>query len=123
MKASAASANDWAMAKTCTPISSLRLSDRSAMSPAQAPSSSTGPNWQAVSRPTASPLPVIFRTSSVWAIIVSQLPTWEMSWPLKKRRKLRTPREEKVSRVTERRCFIGSSRSDGWRAARKQAER
>ncbi len=58
MNASAASTNDCAIAIVCTIISSLRLSDRSATRPAHAPSSSTGANWHAVSRPTAKPLPV-----------------------------------------------------------------
>ena len=58
MNARTASANDWAIATTCTIISSLRLSDRSATRPAHAPRNSTGPNWHAASRPTAKPLPV-----------------------------------------------------------------
>ena len=35
-------------------------------------------------------------TSSVWAIRVSQLPIWEMSWPVKKSRKLRNFSERNV---------------------------
>ena len=40
-----------------------------------------GPNWAAASTPSAMPLSVSFRTNSVWATSVIQLPTWETSWP------------------------------------------
>ena len=79
MNASPASTNDCAIAIVCTIMSSLRLSDRSAIRPAHAPSSSTGANWHAVSTPTARPLPVRRRTSRVCATIVSQLPICEIS--------------------------------------------
>ena len=80
LNASAASTADWAMAMYCTTMSSRRLSERSAIRPAQAPSTSTGANWQAASTPTAIPLLFVsFRTSRVSAIIVSQLPTCEIS--------------------------------------------
>ncbi len=69
--------------------SSLRLSERSATSPAHGPSTSSGANWVAASRPRATPLPVRRSTSRVWATIVSQLPTCEISCPPKKSRKLR----------------------------------
>jgi hypothetical protein len=49
------------------------------MTPAQADSRRIGPNWQAVSSPTAKPLSVSLRTSSVSATIVSQLPVFEIS--------------------------------------------
>ena len=58
MKASAASANDCAISRLCVTSSSWRLSERSAIAPAHADSSRIGPNWQAASRPTATPLPV-----------------------------------------------------------------
>ncbi len=48
------------------------------MSPAKAPNRSTGANWHAVSNPTATPLPVRWRTSSVCVISVSQLPICEI---------------------------------------------
>ena len=51
MNAIAASTNDCTIANDCTIISSLRLSERSATRPAHAPRISTGPNWQAASRP------------------------------------------------------------------------
>ena len=89
MKASPASTNDCSMANACTIIRSRRLSLRSAIRPAQAPNSRTGANWQPVSSPTIRPLLVSFRTSSVWAIRVSQLPTWLMICPEKNSRKLR----------------------------------
>jgi hypothetical protein len=54
------------------------LSLRSALRPANAPKSRTGPNWAAASRPSAMPLSVSFRTRKVWAISVSQLPIWEI---------------------------------------------
>ena len=47
----------------------------------------------------ATPESVSFRTRRVWATMVSQVPVWETSWPEKKRRKLRTWRERKVSRA------------------------
>ena len=75
------------------------MSERSATSPDQAPRSRSGANWQAVRMPSARPPSVSFRTSSVWAIIVSQLPTWEMSWPPKNNRKFRVRRERKVFSV------------------------
>src|SRR5829696_8598970 len=99
MKARAARAKDWAMARLWTIRRSLRLSERSATRPDQAPRRSSGANWQAVRMPRARPPSVSFRTSRVWAIIVSQLPTWEMSWPPKNRRKLRVRSERKVFSV------------------------
>src|SRR5215208_3305951 len=114
MKASAASAKDWAMASDWTTSRSFRLSERSATRPDQAPSRRRGPNWQAVRRPRARPPSVSFRTSRVWAIIVSQLPTWEMSWPPKKRRKFRVRSERKVFSVHRIvRGLIGAPPS-GW---------
>ena len=80
------------------------MSERSAMSPAHAPISRTGPNWAAARKPIATPLSVSFRTSSVNATIVSQLPICEISWPLKKRRKLRTCSDWNVS-LTPRRSL------------------
>ena len=56
IRATPASANDSAMAMVWTRIISLRLSLRSATRPAQAPSSRTGRNWNAVSTPRATPL-------------------------------------------------------------------
>ena len=97
------------MANVCTQSSSRRFSDRSATRPAKAPMNSTGPNCAAASSPRAKPLSVSFSTRSVCAISVSQLPTCEMSWPVKKRRKLRTRREWKVSPLMRRRRVIGRS--------------
>ena len=79
MNASAASANDWTIAKAWIPIRSLRLSERSATTPAHAPNKSTGRNWHAAISPTATPLWVRWSTSSVWAISVIQLPACETS--------------------------------------------
>ena len=70
------------------------------MRPAHGPMIRTGPNWAAASRPRATPLSVSLSTSSVWATRVSQLPTCEMIWPVKKRRKLRTCSERNVWLVT-----------------------
>ena len=89
----------WTTERVCRWTSSRRLSDRSATRPAQAPKSSTGPNWVAVSSPSASPLSVSLRTRRVWAIMFSQVPTCEMPWPMKKSRKLRTRSEAKVAPV------------------------
>ena len=102
LKARAARQNDWAMARLWTSSSSLRLSERSATRPAKGPSTSTGPNWATASMPRATPLSVSFRTSSVWATRVSQLPIWEMSWPPKNSRKLRTCSDRKVSAPARR---------------------
>ena len=74
------------------------MSDRSATRPAHAPRMRIGPNWPAVSRPIAMPLPVRCSTSSTSAIDVSHVPTWEMSCPVKNSRKLRTPSEANVVR-------------------------
>src|SRR3954447_15643460 len=71
------------------------------MTPAQADSSNIGPNWHAASKPTATPLPVRCRTSSVSAIIVSQLPLLEISCPTKNSRKLRTHSDANVRRLQE----------------------
>ena len=95
-----------------------------------APSTSTGPNWAAASSPRAMPLSVRCSTSSVWATSVIQLPTCEMSWPPKKRRKLRTCSDRKVSRVgdAERRhgrpsCVARSSRTSRASARRRRWSR
>src|ERR1041384_3594149 len=110
MKPRTARQNDCAMARAWTAISSLRLSERSATRPAKAPIRRTGPNWAAARAPRAQPLSVSFSTSSVWATSVSQLPTWEMSWPPKKRRKFRTCIERKMSLVA---CRIRVTESSG----------
>jgi hypothetical protein len=81
MKASTASAADCAISTDWVKKSSLRLSCRSAIAPAQADSSRIGPNCAAVRRPIASPLPVRCSTSRVSATLVSQLPVFDTSWP------------------------------------------
>ena len=73
---------------------------------------STGPNWQAASSPRARPLSVSRSTSSVWATIVSQLPTWEISWPPKNSRKLRTRSDRNVSLVARPRALTGRASRD-----------
>ena len=98
MNASAASANDWPISSVWVISRRRRLSDRSAMRPPHAPNSSTGPNWHATSSPIATPLWVRSSTSRVNAIVVSQVPAWEISWPLKNRRKLRFRNARKVVR-------------------------
>src|SRR4051794_30641966 len=95
------SAMDWTMASDWVMSRSVRLSWRSATAPAQAPRMSIGPNWKAVSRPRATPECVRCSTSRVWVIIVNQVPVWLTSWPEKKRRKLRTRSERKVSWAAE----------------------
>ena len=97
MNASAASANDCTIARLWMMMRSRRLSDRSAITPAHAPNSSTGRNWHAVMIPTATPLWVMCRTSSVWATSVIQLPAWEIVWPSKNSRKLRTCSDRNVA--------------------------
>ena len=85
-KARAASTNDWAISPIWVTVSRRFLSTRSATRPANGEKSRIGPNWQAVSRPTARPLEVRLSTSSVSATMVSQLPVLEMSWPMKNSR-------------------------------------
>ncbi len=85
-KARAASTNDCTISSTCVTVSRRFLSTRSAISPANGENRRMGPNWQAVSRPTARPLLVWLSTSSVSATMVSQLPVLDTSWPMKKRR-------------------------------------
>jgi len=46
--------------------------------------------------PTAVALPVMVRTSQSWAMRCTQVPVFETSWPLAKRRKLRVRSELKV---------------------------
>src|SRR6476659_11169779 len=86
----------------CTMSSSRRLSDRSATSPPHGPRSRTGPNCAAARAPSAMPLSVSLRTSSVCATSVSQLPICEISWPVKNSRKLRTRSDRKVASKVRR---------------------
>ena len=67
------------------------------MAPAHADRKRIGPNWQAVMIPTATPLPVIVSTSRMRATVVSQLPEFEISWPMKNSLKLRFLKEIKVT--------------------------
>ncbi len=90
--------------------SSRRLSDRSATTPAHAPSSSTGAKCAAASSPSATPLPVRCSTSSVWATIDIQVPVWLTICPRKKSRKLRIRSEAKVAPVNARARVIGRPR-------------
>ena len=85
-KASAASTNDCTISPICVYVSRRFLSTRSAMSPAKGDSTRIGPNWHTVSSPTANPLCVSLSTSRVRATSVSQLPVFDTSWPMKKRR-------------------------------------
>ena len=117
MNAMNASANDCSIANDCTIISSLRLSLRSATRPAHAPRISTGPNWHAANSPRANPLSVSFSTSNAWAMRVSQLPIWEISWPPKNRRKLRTRSDSNVP--TAGRWIVDGHRGSAIRAPRR----
>ena len=72
-------------------------STRSAITPAQAPSTRMGRNSAAVTRPRATPLPVRSNTSQVIATDCIHVPAWLMSWPPKNRRKLRLASERKVT--------------------------
>src|SRR4051812_19329670 len=89
MKASAASTNDWPISAAWVTYRSVRLLVRSTITPAHGDSTRIGPNWQAASRPTATPLSVRCSTSSVSATIVNQLPLLEIVWPTKNSRKFR----------------------------------
>ena len=83
MNAMTASPADCAISRVWVTKRRYRLSTLSAIAPAQAVRRSIGPYWNAASSPTAKPLPVIFRTSSVSATLVSQLPVVEISCPVK----------------------------------------
>jgi hypothetical protein len=72
--------------KNCVTIRIRRLGRRSASSPAQAPSSSIGPNCSAVVRPSETPLPVSSSTSHSSATVWTHVPVSETSWPATKRR-------------------------------------
>ena len=73
----------------CTPISdcrmiiSLRLSTRSATTPAYGPSSSTGRVCRATTSPTSTADPVRWKTRNDWAIVCIQVPMSEVAWPKK----------------------------------------
>ena len=79
MNARLASTNDWHISPICVVFSRRSLLDRSATRPAKAESTRMGPNWQAATNPTATPLLVRCSTSRVRATIVSQLPELEIS--------------------------------------------
>ncbi len=67
----------------CVTISSLRLGQRSASTPPQAPKRRIGRNWSADVTPTATPLPVSSRISHISATICIQLPLSETICPAK----------------------------------------
>ncbi len=89
--------SDWTIAPTWVANKIVRLSKRSAKAPPQKPSSSTGPNCAAASRPSNTPDPVSSRMRRVCATIVIQVPVWEIVWPMKNNRKLRTRNDRNVS--------------------------
>ena len=74
------SASASAAATDCVPISSLRLSTRSASAPPHAPKTSTGPNWSPTVIPRSTALPVRLSTSQFWAIDCIQVPLMDTTW-------------------------------------------
>ena len=79
----------------CVHVRIRRLSNRSARTPPQGPSSRTGPNASAALIPRAVPLPVVsVRMSHDVAVNVIHVPIAEMNWPMRKSRKLREPRAD-----------------------------
>ena len=65
----------------CSPIISLRLSTRSAITPPYGASSSTGSVCSATIPPSAVLECVSFSTSHAWAVICIQVPISEIAWP------------------------------------------
>ena len=67
--------------------STVRLSKRSAINPAQTPSSRVGRNCSAIAAPTANPLLWDrFRTNHPSAMVCIQVPMSDTIWPPKKSR-------------------------------------
>ena len=64
-------------------VSSRRLSSRSASTPPQLPSSSSGRHCRPAVMPTAAPLPVSCTISHISATICIQLPEIDTTWPAK----------------------------------------
>ena len=64
-------------------VRSVRLSNRSASTPPQAPNRSIGRNCRPAVIPTAAPLPVSCTISHISATICIQLPEIETAWPAK----------------------------------------
>jgi hypothetical protein len=69
--------------QSCVTVSSVRLSNRSASTPPQAPNRSTGRNCSPAVMPTAVPLPVSCTISHISATICIQLPEIETTCPPK----------------------------------------
>ena len=70
----------------CVAITSLRLSIRSATTPAKRPKTVKGMKRQKASAPTASGEWVSSTTSQASAMFCIQVPLTEITWPVKKRR-------------------------------------
>src|ERR671910_2078499 len=97
----------------CVPIIMRWRSTRSAITPAHAPTSRSGGNSAGVTRPGATPLPVMSSTAQVMATDCIHVPAWLTSWPPKNRRKLRLPKERKVScPATRRRSVMSAALED-----------
>ena len=71
---------------TCVTIRVGRLGSASAMRPPNRPRTMTGRNCIAATRPRRNGSPVSCSTSHAWATVCIQVPTSEMSWPVKNRR-------------------------------------
>src|ERR671912_523066 len=96
----------------CVPIIMRWRSTRSAITPAHAPTSRIGRNSAAVTRPRATPLPVMSSTTQVMATDCIHVPAWLTSWPPKNRRKLRLPKDRKVSCPATRSRSVMSAARD-----------
>src|SRR5918995_544548 len=93
----------------CVPIIMRWRSTRTAITPAHAPTSRIGRDSGAV----AMPMPVTSSTTQVMATDCIPVPAWLTSWPPKNRRKLRLPKERKVScPATRRRSVMSAALED-----------
>ena len=86
VKASTASASETSIDAAWVVITSLRLSNRSATTPAKSPKIVNGTKRQNASTPTASGDEVSPTTNQASAMFCIQVPTSDMSWPVKKSR-------------------------------------
>ena len=105
----------WTPIAAWVMIVSRRRSNRSAKAPAQSPINSIGRNWQAVTMPSASPLPPRLRTSSTWAVACSHVPTFETARPAKNNLALRSRNERNICepRASEPRASSTTTRGSG----------
>src|SRR5215210_7445543 len=83
VRSSTASAIAWSARQLCVMIVIVRRSTRSATAPAQAPSTSIGPNWSALRMPIEVVLPVSRSTMIATAVNCTHVPTLDAIKPRK----------------------------------------